>query len=38
LRTHGLLVDFEPSHPRMGFLIKEAAERSAEFLRKKTAS
>lgn len=26
-------VDLEPSHPKMGFLVKEAAERAAEFVR-----
>jgi hypothetical protein len=25
LRGHGLLVDLEASHPKMGFLVKEAA-------------
>lgn len=35
LRSHGLEPDFEPSHPKMGFLAKEAAERSAEILRRK---
>ncbi|MGB2898184.1 MAG: uroporphyrinogen-III synthase [Candidatus Acidiferrum sp.] len=28
-------VDLEPSHPKMGFLVKEAAERAAEFIRRK---
>jgi uroporphyrinogen-III synthase len=28
-------VDLEPSHPKMGFLVKEAAERVAEFVRRK---
>jgi uroporphyrinogen-III synthase len=28
-------VDLEPSHPKMGFLVKEAAERAAEFPRRK---
>jgi uroporphyrinogen-III synthase len=28
-------VDLEPSHPKMGFLVKEAAERAAEFVHKK---
>jgi len=32
LREHGLSPDFEPSHPRMGFLVKEAAEKSAELV------
>jgi uroporphyrinogen-III synthase len=27
LREKGLRVDFEPSHPKMGFLVREAAER-----------
>lgn len=29
LRHFGVHVDLEPSHPKMGFLVKEAAERSA---------
>lgn len=32
LREHGLHVDFEPTHPKMGFLVKEAAEQSAAIL------
>ena len=28
-------VDLEPSHPKMGFLVKEAAERAAEYARRK---
>jgi uroporphyrinogen-III synthase len=28
-------VDLEPSHPKMGFLVKEAAERAAEFVRQR---
>ena len=35
LRSHGLEADLEPSHPKMGFLVKEAAERSAEILWRK---
>lgn len=35
LRAHGLEADFEPSHPKMGYLVKEAAERSAGILRRK---
>lgn len=35
LRQHGLAVDFEPTHPKMGFLVKEAADRSVELLRQK---
>lgn len=37
LRRHGLTPDLEPSHPKMGFLVKEAAERCAELLRRKRA-
>ena len=37
LRKAGVDVDFEPSHPRMGFLIKEAAERARELFEKKSA-
>jgi uroporphyrinogen-III synthase len=35
LRENGVTVDLEPSHPKMGFLVKEAAEKSAELIRKK---
>lgn len=35
LQRQGIPPDLEPSHPKMGFLVKEAAERSAELLRKK---
>jgi uroporphyrinogen-III synthase len=35
LRENGVTVDLEPSHPKMGFLVKEAAERCAELVRKK---
>jgi len=31
----GIKPDLEPSHPKMGFLVKEAAERVAELLHKK---
>jgi uroporphyrinogen-III synthase len=34
LRSYGLLVDLEASHPKMGFLVKEAAEKSATLLQK----
>lgn len=37
LSRHGLRPDFEPSHPKMGFLVKEAAERSKGILRHKRA-
>jgi uroporphyrinogen-III synthase len=35
LRSRGLSVDIECTHPKMGFLVKEAAEKSAEILRQK---
>lgn len=35
LREHGVAVDLEPSHPKMGFLVKEAAEKSAELVSSK---
>ncbi len=35
LCAQGLLPDFEPSHPKMGFLVKEAAEQCAAILRQK---
>lgn len=38
LRKNGIEVDFEPSHPKMGFLVKEAAEKSAELIRKKSVT
>jgi len=28
-------VDFEPSHPKMGFLVKEAAMASTELIQRK---
>jgi hypothetical protein len=31
-------VDFEPSHPKMGFLVKETAENSAALRRRKSAA
>ena len=34
LRSHGLVVDLEASHPKMGFLVKEAAEQSAALFQK----
>jgi uroporphyrinogen-III synthase len=36
LKSYGITVDMEPSHPRMGFLVKETADRSAELLRLKS--
>src|SRR6266850_1659537 len=35
LREFGLTADIEPSHPKMGFLVNETAQRSAEILRQK---
>jgi uroporphyrinogen-III synthase len=35
LRRRGIRADLEPSHPKMGFLVKEAAEQAAELLRRK---
>jgi uroporphyrinogen-III synthase len=38
LRRNGIAVDFEPSHPKMGFLVKEAAEKVAELVQAKAQS
>jgi uroporphyrinogen-III synthase len=38
LREYGFSPDMEPTHPKMGYLVSEAAERSAEILRRKRAS
>ncbi len=35
LKHHDLPVDFEPSHPKMGVLVKETAERTASLLQAK---
>ena len=35
LRQNGLPVDMEPSHPKMGFLVNEAAAKAGEILREK---
>ena len=35
LRNHDLSVDVECTHPKMGFLVQEAAEKSGEVLRRK---
>ncbi len=37
LRDFGIKVDMEPSHPKMGFMVKEAAEQSKQLLSKKQA-
>jgi uroporphyrinogen-III synthase len=35
LRENGISVDLEPTHPKMGFLVKETAEQSAELATRK---
>jgi uroporphyrinogen-III synthase len=35
LREFGISVDLEPAHPKMGYLVMEAAQQSAEILKKK---
>jgi uroporphyrinogen-III synthase len=35
LREQGFHVDFEPAHPKMGFLVNEAAQRASEMLNRK---
>lgn len=35
LQLRGIRMDLEPTHPKMGFLVKEAAEQSGELLRRK---
>jgi uroporphyrinogen-III synthase len=35
LQRHGLSADLEPSHPKMGLLVREAAERARDLLRAK---
>jgi uroporphyrinogen-III synthase len=35
LKEAGLPSDFEPTHPKMGILVKEAADRSPELLLRK---
>ncbi|MGH9720485.1 MAG: uroporphyrinogen-III synthase [Bryobacteraceae bacterium] len=36
LEEHGLHADFEPTHPKMGFLVQEASERAKDWSRGKT--
>ena len=36
LRDHQLSVDFEPSHAKMGILVKEASEHVGEILNQKS--
>jgi uroporphyrinogen-III synthase len=38
LTNQGFAADLEASHPKMGFLVREAAERSPELLRKKRST
>jgi len=38
LRQEGVAIDMEASHPKMGFLAREAAERAPELLRAKRAT
>jgi uroporphyrinogen-III synthase len=38
LRENGIDVDLEPTHPKMGFLVKETAEQSGELVRRKRAA
>jgi uroporphyrinogen-III synthase len=35
LQRRGIQADLEPSHPKMGYLVKEASEQAAELLRRK---
>ena len=35
LRAEGIAIDMEPSHPKMGFLVREAAERASALLEAK---
>jgi uroporphyrinogen-III synthase len=35
LREHGIAPDMEPTHPKMGYLVSEAAQRSADILQQK---
>jgi uroporphyrinogen-III synthase len=37
LRDHQTIPDLEASHPKMGFLVREAAERAGELLKAKRA-
>jgi uroporphyrinogen-III synthase len=37
LREAGIVADMEPSHPKMGYLVREAAERAREILDRKRA-
>ena len=38
LHEYGIAPDMEPTHPKMGYLVSEAAQRSAEILQRKRMS
>jgi len=38
LKEYGISVDLEPTHPKMGFLVKETAEQSTELVRRKRST
>jgi len=38
LRSFGIQVDLEPTHPKMGILVKEAAEHSDELMAGKSSN
>lgn len=38
LDEHGIPTDFSPSHPKMGILVKETADRAGELMEKKRAA
>jgi len=38
LRDNGVQVDLEPSHPKMGYLVKETGENTKELMRQKKAA
>jgi len=35
MREQGIAPDMEPTHPKMGFLVREAAEQASQILRRK---
>ena len=35
MREQGIALDMEPTHPKMGFLVREAAEQAVQILRRK---
>jgi len=35
MQRRGIRADLEPTHPKMGFLVKEVAEQAGELLRRK---